>query len=154
MRHIHQLCHWICRKQEPREKRADDEARWGSMLTVFAGNGGWELIMLVKAACVFAHSCWSSTLAVWGLRAPPPRGCLLMLPQVKRAKTMRTNERWNEWERWMMDSDLWFRGRCRDGSMDFHIVSFDNSVEVFLNSAAATSSSQYHTSLINTRVSS
>lgn len=67
--------------KEPGEKRADVGVRRGSMFTVLAG-----VIMLVKllrvCVCVCAHSCWSSTLAVQGLRAPPQREYLLMLPQV------------------------------------------------------------------------
>lgn len=37
MRLIHQLCHGFVGSKKPGEKRADDEARLGSMLTVLAG---------------------------------------------------------------------------------------------------------------------
>lgn len=56
---------WICRKQEAGEKRADDEARCGSMLTLLAGKhtGGGVcvcrvVILLVEAARVpCVHVC-------------------------------------------------------------------------------------------------
>lgn len=100
---------WICGKQETRgEKswwwgslrqhahRVSREKRGGKK-----GDNACRGCMCV--VCVFAHSCWSSTLAVRGLRATPRRWCLLMLPQVKRAKTMRKNKDKRE-----MEKDGWW----------------------------------------------
>lgn len=60
---------WIYRKQKPVEKRADDEARWGSMLIVLAGknegrkkadNACWAWVCVCESVCTLLfkqHTC-------------------------------------------------------------------------------------------------